>query len=876
MEPTDAKVLAARANRIKEARAKYASDQRANKKPAKPSAASSEVRSESVAMVVPRKKQPSAQRKAATLKPPSRQKKPSTASKSATLPRNPRSPTRSPRSPKKPGPRTTSSKSPASKRGSVAKSTTASSSSSASVSKSPTRPIKREKPSSSRGRGKVTARGRGRGRGGSLKQPKKSLQHPDTTSAFEDHASSSATPSPRASPKPNRASRGSPKPNRAALSPRQTSPKLVEATFAPSPPPRHQQQPSDPSPAPVSASKPRPPPPTHHHPIPVVSQATYETPVRPADAVDFGQPLQSELVPHVVVQSVEDTVPVVTQDDYAEIDPNYVPDPSLDSPEYETPAVSPRRKKGLFARFHIKRKSSETVVGSPGQSPVSSRRGTDSSVILEGAVPVPQPVYATIPGGDVGPPQQQAPPVVPPPYISNGTSRHSSAADLTHASRDVAVSDPYLSPNQHINMPANLLAAADSTPNVTSAPGPVAPPRPASTFQGAELERVHSAIATYLEQLESWLIPYEQLEVSSVELGKGQFGCVKEATLVTPEYKQLVAIKTPGASHGENLSSREELLREATMMAVLSEDKHVNVLALLGVVNHPKVEGGLCLLMDHCGRGDLRSLLLNHAPRGKSQYKLSVGELISFSGQIAAGMSYLAEKNIVHRDLAARNVLVDNQYVAKVADYGLARQENYTAENTRALPFRWMSPEALQTHVFSTTSDVWSYGITLYEIFTFGGIPYPGLSSHPEVVRYLKQREPPMPADAPDTVKPIVRACWNPDPNQRPTFEELYRQMTEAYEHLKGPGKKRHWKHRLRRILGQKVVPKLDMMTDAALLDMCKEGVITADEVMELQHRYGEGNLKLRDEELSLTSTDKAYRLIQRFQTMQAEEQSSV
>ena len=129
--------------------------------------------------------------------------------------------------------------------------------------------------------------------------------------------------------------------------------------------------------------------------------------------------------------------------------------------------------------------------------------------------------------------------------------------------------------------------------------------------------------------------------------------------------------------------------------------------------------------------------------------------------------------------------------------------------------------------------------------------------------------------------------------------------MTEAYEQLKVQnGKRRAWKHRLRRMLGRKDIPKLDVMTDAALLDMCKEGelltteaaagclnttlccslshpcslagVIPADDVMELQHRYGEGNLRLRDEELGLTPTDKAYRLIQRFQTMQAEEQSAV
>eukprot|EP00730_Choanoeca_flexa_P001088 TRINITY_DN10475_c0_g1_i1.p1 TRINITY_DN10475_c0_g1~~TRINITY_DN10475_c0_g1_i1.p1 ORF type:complete len:867 (+),score=170.31 TRINITY_DN10475_c0_g1_i1:78-2678(+) len=653
----------------------------------------------------------------------------------------------------------------------------------------------------------------------------------------------------------------------------------IEPNATPSPPPRHPH--TDPM-----DKHPEPSP--HPSDIPIVIQDTYETPiVQPSDD-DSDADISDDKRGHTSSTAIDVEAGTL----YAEIDPSDVQNPDQEVPM--SPA-SPRRLPKLFRNPFKRHTSSERVASgsTPQTSPKSSRRGTAEIGldVNEDTPVVALPTYEVIDddkadkNGNRTSPLGAQPPITPARTHpgnadnaeANADNSSSSAALRPRAATEPkqpsdAVSAPYLAAGQRISMPPHASTGSDQGDFPSG--GPVAPPRPACTFPGAEAERYRSDIVLYLEQLGKWVKPYEQVEVSDVKLGDGQFGLVKEAYLKDTEYNQLVAVKMPAAIRGDNLQSRAELLREATMMATLSEEAHINVLSLLGVVSDDRLEGGLCIVMDHCGRGDLRQLLLEYAPRSKHPYTFTPGELISFGAQIAAGMAYLAEKHLVHRDLAARNILVDNQYVAKIADYGLAREENYEAENTRALPFRWMSPEALSTHVYTTASDVWSYGITLYEIFTFGSRPYPQFQHHQEVVEYLSRHEPPVAQDAPDAVKSIMRSCWR-SVHDRPSFDELYRSMIEAQ------ASERHSKRRpgIMRFLkrkGRRAMPKLDVMTDAALLDMCKEGVASADDVLELQRRYGEGNLRLKDDEMKLSATDRAYALLQRFQVLVAEESSSV
>ncbi|XP_078362117.1 uncharacterized protein LOC144646410 isoform X2 [Oculina patagonica] len=157
---------------------------------------------------------------------------------------------------------------------------------------------------------------------------------------------------------------------------------------------------------------------------------------------------------------------------------------------------------------------------------------------------------------------------------------------------------------------------------------------------------------------------------------------------------------------------------------------------------------------------------------------LSSQDMMSFSWQISRGMQYLSEKGIIHRDLAARNVLVSDNKLVKVADFGLARnspEENVyhrTGQHNR-LPVKWMSPEAINDGVFTTKSDVWSYGVVLWEIATLGGFPYPGIKNS-EIMTLLRRG---YRMEKPDTCSEefyqLMTRCWEDDPDGRPTFTEL-------------------------------------------------------------------------------------------------------
>lgn len=278
-----------------------------------------------------------------------------------------------------------------------------------------------------------------------------------------------------------------------------------------------------------------------------------------------------------------------------------------------------------------------------------------------------------------------------------------------------------------------------------------------------------------------WEFPRERL-VLGKPLGEGAFGQVVKAEaygLGDKEGPTIVAVKMLKDGHTD--SEMANLVSEMEVMKTIG--KHINIINLLGCCTQ---DGPLHVIVEYAAHGNLRDFLRTHRP--SSGYEQAIGadlkpktlthkDLVSFAYQVARGMEYLASKKCIHRDLAARNVLVVENNVMKIADFGLARDlhniDYYKKKSDGRLPVKWMAPEALFDRVYTTQSDVWSYGILLWEIMTLGGTPYPSVPIEKlfQLLRDGHRMEKPQGCSL--EVYVIMRECWNQSPYQRPTFTEL-------------------------------------------------------------------------------------------------------
>ncbi|CAG9559573.1 unnamed protein product [Danaus chrysippus] len=280
------------------------------------------------------------------------------------------------------------------------------------------------------------------------------------------------------------------------------------------------------------------------------------------------------------------------------------------------------------------------------------------------------------------------------------------------------------------------------------------------------------------EPRDAWEFPRHRLRIFNI-VGEGAFGQVWRAQAIDIDGKkgeQTVAVKTLK----ENASEKEkaDLLQELNVMKNLGT--HPNVVRLIACCTD--MEPTL-VIMEFVSLGKLQQFLRDsRAERhygnthGGSQF-LTSRDLTHFAFQVARGMDFLSSKGIIHRDLAARNVLINDERTCKVADFGFARDIGgthvYERKSDGRLPIRWMAPESLYDDIFSVKSDIWSFGVLLWEIVTLGSTPYPGLSAGDVMKKVREGHRLEKPEHCRRELYNIMYYCWEEDPTSRPDFKEV-------------------------------------------------------------------------------------------------------
>ncbi|XP_067114605.1 angiopoietin-1 receptor [Osmerus mordax] len=287
-------------------------------------------------------------------------------------------------------------------------------------------------------------------------------------------------------------------------------------------------------------------------------------------------------------------------------------------------------------------------------------------------------------------------------------------------------------------------------------------------------------------------LAYPALEWNDIKfqdvIGEGNFGQVLKARIKKDGLRMDAAIKRM-----KEYASKDDHRDFAGELEVLCKlGNHPNIINLLGACEH---RGYLYLAIEYAPHGNLldflrKSRVLETDPAfaiaNSTASTLSSQQLLHFAADVARGMDYLSQKQFIHRDLAARNILVGENLAAKIADFGLSRgQEVYVKKTMGRLPVRWMAIESLNYSVYTTNSDVWSFGVLLWEIVSLGGTPYCGLTCA-ELYEKLPQSyrlEKPLNCD--DEVYDLMRQCWREKPYERPSFAQILVSLNRMLEERK-------------------------------------------------------------------------------------------
>jgi len=288
--------------------------------------------------------------------------------------------------------------------------------------------------------------------------------------------------------------------------------------------------------------------------------------------------------------------------------------------------------------------------------------------------------------------------------------------------------------------------------------------------------RLEFSVTSITEQLSAFI---ENINENSIHfskcVGKGAFGRVflGEIEYIDSNMNTMklnIAVKEMMNTSLDHFGCEETtLFKEMSIMKNIGD--HVNIVTLIGYCkrgNQPD-----WLIMEYCSNGSLKSYL--DQLREKNDYPCQAFQ--TFSHEIALGMEYLASKNIIHRDLAARNVLLSENFTCKISDFGMSRQlpdnENYYQHINGIIPLKWIAPEVLIQHKYSTQADVWSYGILLWEIYSVGSNPYEDVSMNRVIDLISQGYHMPIPENCPIHISDLIGQCWNYEARDRPTFKDI-------------------------------------------------------------------------------------------------------
>uniref|UniRef100_H2T195 receptor protein-tyrosine kinase n=1 Tax=Takifugu rubripes TaxID=31033 RepID=H2T195_TAKRU len=270
----------------------------------------------------------------------------------------------------------------------------------------------------------------------------------------------------------------------------------------------------------------------------------------------------------------------------------------------------------------------------------------------------------------------------------------------------------------------------------------------------------------------------KEIDVSSIHIerviGMGEFGEVCSGRLRVQGKREIyVAIKSLKAGYSDK--QRRDFLSEASIMGQFD---HPNIIRLEGVVTRCKP---LMIITEYMENGSLDAFLRKH------DGQFTVIQLVGMLRGIASGMKYLSDMSYVHRDLAARNILVNSNLVCKVSDFGLSRvlEDDPEAAYTTRIPIRWTAPEAIAYRKFTTASDVWSYGIVMWEVVSYGERPYWDMNNQDVIKAMEEGYRLPAPMDCPLVLHQLMLDCWERERAERPTFSQILNMLDKL---IRNPG----------------------------------------------------------------------------------------